>query len=104
MEPTRAPWAREGPNHLDVQPPRVSARSDTAEDTAGDGSAPGMRSLQLCANVMADIESYVSDQSRCSTIKQQVHHQASSRLDVPLDHNASDLQRQYPIITEKEAT
>ncbi|CAK0782979.1 hypothetical protein CVIRNUC_006174 [Coccomyxa viridis] len=34
MEPTRAPWAREGPNHLDVQPPRLSASSDMAVDTA----------------------------------------------------------------------
>lgn len=40
MEPTRAPWARQGPNHLDVRPPRLSASSQGAAHTAAPGAVP----------------------------------------------------------------
>ena len=37
MEPTRAPWARDGPNHLDVRSPHLSVSSQMDASSAPSG-------------------------------------------------------------------
>ena len=71
MEPTRAPWAREGPNHLDVQPPRISTSSDMAEDTAD----PGMQSAPAVGRACWKRLSRIN----ADAAQQHVHHQGISK-------------------------